>query len=786
MRKNKPDCRAPVAGRGFREGRNREGVALIIVLGVLAVLLMAGVAFSISMRTERLGAGSYRFGVGARQLVWVGLARAVEDITVNVAQTNVFTNDFGKITGYLANDVYPNFQVFTSEDWTARSVDNSRVKVVFSDETMEQIPRDLWGPMSQTNSQWLICGESLWPDREEGTVQGWVAYVVANISGYLDMNYVGGSNRAAGADPHEIVLTNAILNEIKDSGKLTGNRNNDARYETIRDFYWMQEDKGLNKDCYPSNFVAYSRFPEGNQVLSNGAPIIVTPFYIGGTVAELEAKQADIVDRLVKSGIALADAPFVFTNLLDYVDEDVVPRRLDSGCTESVPMINEVAPTTVVLNYITGEEGGTFSMTPPRRIRVEWFYPFIRGQTNTTFDIETTTECELARFAYESAANAEETKKMPPYPQTRYSGYKGEANWYGSTDLRGGVGDVSIDGCWPTNRIAVTLRVRCVVYCKEAIGGGPPNAMVDAVPYPTNAIALTWTNSFIVSGLAGGNFDWQPKSLEATDPRVNWDCSSPLCWDTTTTNAGHTIGGVNTKTQERIRRGELQPQRGIDLDTLMHVSNQGQLKSAGELGNLLRASKDPLRTIRLFTHGTNSPNTTPYDNVLAYFTTAPPGVGTRCGLVNPNSMNSNVLASVFVEAPLGYPESETKITVAEAKTLAGAFIEMRKTGSAFTNVADIGRIDFRGTFSNKSDLELESMISYSCGLLGARQNLFTVFVVAGPYSPTSGHLGSKGLLGGDWHGYQRAMAVIWRDPFLNKDGRHECFVQFFRWLGSGD
>ena len=58
--------------------RNRkDGVAVIIVLGLLALLMVLGVAFSVSMRVERTGAANYGNAVRTRQMVWAGLARAI-------------------------------------------------------------------------------------------------------------------------------------------------------------------------------------------------------------------------------------------------------------------------------------------------------------------------------------------------------------------------------------------------------------------------------------------------------------------------------------------------------------------------------------------------------------------------------------------------------------------------------------------------------------------------------------------------------------------------------------
>ena len=52
----------------FSSSDNR-GSALLIVLGLLSFLMISAVAFSISMRTERTAAASYRRGLLARELL---------------------------------------------------------------------------------------------------------------------------------------------------------------------------------------------------------------------------------------------------------------------------------------------------------------------------------------------------------------------------------------------------------------------------------------------------------------------------------------------------------------------------------------------------------------------------------------------------------------------------------------------------------------------------------------------------------------------------------------------
>ena len=58
----------------------RRGVALVIVLGMLALMTLLAVAFSIYMRTERMASGNFKSDVRTRQLLHAALTRAIADI----------------------------------------------------------------------------------------------------------------------------------------------------------------------------------------------------------------------------------------------------------------------------------------------------------------------------------------------------------------------------------------------------------------------------------------------------------------------------------------------------------------------------------------------------------------------------------------------------------------------------------------------------------------------------------------------------------------------------------
>ena len=153
---------------GSDDSRKR-GVAIILVLGMLALLMMMGVAFSITMRIERVGAGNFAQSVNTRQLVWGGLARAIDEINANM--------EYG-----TTNFIYPTWDVMR-----AGSSVGGRPSVLSWGKMKDFIP----GSLREEAAKGVQFAKTA-SDSASG-MQGQAAYVVLNLSYFLDANYVGGS-----------------------------------------------------------------------------------------------------------------------------------------------------------------------------------------------------------------------------------------------------------------------------------------------------------------------------------------------------------------------------------------------------------------------------------------------------------------------------------------------------------------------------------------------------------------------------------------------------------------
>ncbi len=775
-----------LARRG--SGQKRDGIALIIVLGLMAILMMMGVAFSISMRTERMGAGNFRFGISSRHLVWAGLARAIDDIHENIRTNGHF---------------YPNFAVLPSRGF-------GEIYIAFGDAT-EHVPAALRETVKDSPAQWIGAAQG-------GGIHGRVAYLVVNVSDFLDANHVGVSNRWAGVHPAEITIEN--LPEVLDWEVFAENREADIRYESLPDLLLCQTNftdstfRGLRAD--PTNFVVYSRYPSGEH---DGAAIHDNALdIVGKDVSELEAMRDEIIDKLTQmldTGGARPDNPaFVYTNLLDYVDPEPLPvERLAGPNTKRVPMLNEIVIDDIEIERVHNGEDAEI-VVEFRSLELEWFYPFIQPSDDTfTLDAELYVafikageaphvfEGEWTDIELASAGTTEQ-----PYGFENLDLSAVELASAGTTEQPYGFAEldfpVPLRGPRPGTRgwsfddMGTNDTVQVIIGVKARIKNGD-GTVVDQVPSP-------WVDGFFRDDTvilldetfpAGEEADFalEESSREVIDPRFNWN---PQFWldpaDDAFGGNGSSLGGENNVTQ--WYRNDPEHAGRVDPDMALHVSGRGHLVCVGELGNLMRGAdriNHQWRSLRLIDLERADARR---DDVFRHFTGYPTNT-VRRGLVNINTSRPEALDAVFTGLPWGYPENTNNVTsVEDAQKISDAILDFREAGGVFTNASDLAALDWSDVFPSdnndpdyRSMVELESVIAHSHGLLGTRQNLFAIYVVAGPFSPGLGRVADRySEQMGEWLGYQRALFYVWRDPFPNADGRHPVFVQKFKWLPGGD
>lgn len=689
----------------------KDGVAVIIVLGLLALLMVLGVAFSVSMRVERTGAANYSNAAKTRQMVWAGLARAIGDI--NQTTPGMFPDgDFLASGGsWGTNNTSSGVRLLTGK---ARDY----VPKVFLDLGYDN-----------ERSQWLPLGVSN-DDRE-----GYAAYMVLNLSDMLDANHVGGAVREGGTNVAEIVLDGIPWSAPFNVATMVTERQNDGPFESLPEF---SERTGLPNDVLST----YSRYPRDYNRTN--------AVYIGGTVSNLIANQTEIIEHVRQAaGISLPNqhmAAGIFTNLLDYLDEDSIPRNLAGPGVEAVPMLNEVAMT----NVMFVAPGGNTLNAVAIQGGIETWYPFVQmNQAGLAFRLNgaytmslTVTDGSVVLTSVSSNAT-----------------FQSSTLTYGTSDTASFsyhpfISAVPAGGASVTNNPEVALALSISNLAVTVVGTGD---VVDRV----NGVF-----SFSATGRYNTFPSMTPVAYQTLAPQFNWT-NQPPYW---MVSVASTIGTTNTQTQAVLQNPLFS---GADR---LHCSDRGRLYSALELGNLPRNidSSSILQTLRVFNHGASQPR----DLILENFTIAEDAV--QRGLVNVNTRDTSILEAVFRDMPYPYVGAPP-LNAATRTAVLDLFVAAQTNGTVFGSLTDVLQLDWRTALPALSDVEREALVAYSTGLMGVRQNLFLIVVSA---SAAGQQMGERaGTQAQVMHrGRQRAIAVVWRDPVENAQGLHDCFVQHFQWL----
>ena len=697
---------------------SKNGVAVIIVLGLLALLMVLGVAFSVSMRVERAGAANYSSTARTRQMVWAGLARAIGDI--NRASTNA----------------YPGGDFLASRNATpAWGIRNTTSGVrLLTGKVRDHVPKvflDLG--YSDQRSEWLPLGVG--DDRE-----GYAAYMVLNLSDMLDANFVGGAVREGGTNAAEIVLRGIGLSS-NNVATIINERENNGPFESLPEFI---ERTGLTNEV----LTTYSRYLVDHDRTNT--------VYIGGGETNLLANRAVVVERLRQTaGISLPNlnmAAGIFTNLLDYLDADSIPRSLTVPSVEAVPMLNEVAMTNVV--FVPPLGSNTLNAVGIRG-GVETWYPFVQmNQAGLAFRIQGNYTMSLTVTAGGGAVLASVSSNATFQSSSLAYGVSGSARFpyhpfVGAVVIAGGVS--------VTNNPQLALSLTMSNLTVQVVGSGD---VVDRV-YGTFSFAATGPyNTFPA---------FSPVAYQALDPRSNWT-NQPPYWSSTVAS---TMGSTNTQTLALLSNPMFS---GADR---LHCSDRGLLYSPLELGNLPRNidASTILQTFRVFNHGASQPR----DPILENFTTSPANgivpVAQR-GLVNANTRDTGILEAAFLDMPHPYVGT-SPLGDATRTAVLDLIAAAQASGTVFGSLTDVLELDWRTALPALSDVEREAIAAYSTGLMGVRQNLFLVVIAASAASEGMG-LRGQGQVG--WRGRQRAVALVWRDPVANAQGLHDCFIRQFQWL----
>jgi hypothetical protein len=211
---------------------------MIIVLGLLAVMTILAVSFAIAMRIERLAARNYANLVRAEHLIQVGFIRAMEEAN-----------------NECIGECYPPFNAI-------RSPGTLTCPDLLTGEVTNAIPRAALANMQTLQAGWTNIVNS------DGITNGRIAYILADVSGFVDVSHIGGAPRVWSTNVNQLYLGGHP--DFSDTNLFFQDRTLDHRYETLTELYALNT--GISQDA--SNLWVYSYDPGRDYVFMD--PNLIT------------------------------------------------------------------------------------------------------------------------------------------------------------------------------------------------------------------------------------------------------------------------------------------------------------------------------------------------------------------------------------------------------------------------------------------------------------------------------------------------------------------------------
>ncbi len=791
--------------RNRKNGQAKDGIALVIVLGILSILLILGVAFATALRTDQLVSRNNLDSLRARQFIDTAFSRAMDYVDVDTDP------DLDGINFFMTPP-----QTVTYSGRTAGTGESIPMTNLLFGTASNYLPPDVISGVlldpATPDPQWEAISVS------GGVIAvpaltGRVAFIAVDGSGYIDGNVSGGLLRNHGGDVGEIALMDVKQSELSEF--INSRQTKWGKFDTRPDIEALAAaEEGANPLIGGENWLMqpFSRFPsnywdsaankEKDHFDFNKAVSGVDFNYGGGSASPpaqnaLQSIEAAITQSGIHPSIAgdLTKVKQLAANIRDYIDTDIVPgngefsepmqgsgkpltnlqRHMAAICTEAVPMLNEVM-IKHTLELHQDLETLNIAVRSTIEVEIETWFPFDSSAAHVSSDFKV----ELVGLAFLGATPAGNGGPSMIIPRTTLTRSPGSMAGYDIHLLASPVSDppVVIPGGIPYPIFADAYGVVEIAVIEKNTG-----EVVDHLAFEI----LEWATEL---GLPGDDIPMGTHigtlTREANDPRINWRWEpDPDPAKNHWADASGTMGFANQRMTAYFTAND---ESIVDGGTLMHVRN-GPIQSVGELGQLLYDEERPWKTIRLL-----SPDLENTARLVEHF--AKPAV--EEGYINLNSKVIDALASAFLDWPIrSFPggSSSGVLSTNEAQAIAlvilnngvSSNMEFKTRADLATRVNPATNADERGLISAKHLMEVlpgiipdsataENLISDAYGLFGTRQNLYTVLAVAEVFAPKSETPVAE----------MRAVGLVWRDPIPVevRSGvfHHETFLRNLVWL----
>jgi hypothetical protein len=347
----------------------RRGIALIFVLGCLAMIVIAAISFASFMKVERLVAGQSLELSRARQAAMAGLERALDRLNRGAGAPNFVYNLSGSVTNY-----WPSAYVYYLPGTDARfrmpsggmGRDGS-MTFLCTDQTTG-LPANI-APDYFTAD--LLLNTPPTPSRTTGAAVS----IIANASGRIDIGALRATparNLAGGMD------ASGLLSAI--GGPTQTQIATSSRQNTMLEYFTMPEVRyigGVSSKLTGTKENYFTFFEQAcQQYRSSVSGAFTNCVYVGTAMPVTLPADANyrlsLADALLVAGVPVAAVPSATFNLVDYLDNDFLPASNDPTqfCGEPIPLINEI-------NLQSTRTDTSSNLVTKCTIRVELNYPFL-------------------------------------------------------------------------------------------------------------------------------------------------------------------------------------------------------------------------------------------------------------------------------------------------------------------------------------------------------------------------------------------------------------------------
>ncbi len=454
-----------------RTSSKKNGIALVIVIGLLFIITVLAVGFIVTARTERMASRSHVDAVRTRQIVQVAVADAVRklDSMASVAgtkffyppSTNLYTTGALSVGAPASNALY---QAILTNGYIPNPDGLAAARAA------QALRFARWVQVTNINAS------------IQATNRFRYAWIAVDCSGLVDAN----ATTNLGLGPIGIGVSNIVEQTYGAGASRVG------RVESVADM------RSLPGNLQSPFLFTYSRSTGGGGTAAT--MIGHTPIYLGGTAAEIKTNAA-IQTALTTAGFNAAQSTNLIGNLVDYVDADDVPGgdsvviTTGANCqginTEAVPMINELIFNTRFVDAMGQKQMVT-------KLEVELWYPFVGWTNNGAYNLVVDMQL-VTGGANALTTNLRLTNSVPMNGPWTFNEYRTHtfADWTASG---------SSNAVPPT-----ALRITRVGVVKP---GGVYVDFASATP------DIPWAGNFAADATE------VTTAFQARDPRINWNVAT--------------------------------------------------------------------------------------------------------------------------------------------------------------------------------------------------------------------------------------------------------------------